>query len=160
VKPVRLLLILALVAVPATALAQIPLGTKVGVPGSASGSSSGYDDGGRPDPFASVVRPKSNAPTNTAASPNKGNGTLVTLSVSDVKCTGVLRVNTKYHSAILQGSNSMSYLVKPQDRLLDGVVKSIDALGVVLVEHTTDITGAVEGHEVRKLLHPAAEVIR
>ena len=69
-------------------------------------------------------------------------------------------MNSRYHSAILSGPNAQSYLVKPHDRLLDGVVKSIDALGVILLEHTTDISGAVEGHEVRKLLHPAAEVIR
>ena len=156
-KPVRLLLTLALIAVPATALAQIPLGTRVGTAPPASAS--GYDDGGRPDPFMSLIRPKGNAP---AATPgvNRNTGALVTLSVADVKCTGVMRVNARYHSAILSGPNSQSYLVKPQDRLLDGVVKSIDALGVVLLEHTTDITGAVEGHEVRKLLHPAAEVIR
>jgi hypothetical protein len=156
VKPVSLLLSLALIAVPVIAVAQIPIGTRVGTP--PSGSASGYDDGGRPDPFVSLVRPKSSAPNSSGITPK--NGMLVTLSVADVKCTGVMRVSARYHSAILQGSNQMSYLVKPQDRLLDGVVKSIDALGVVLLEHTTDITGAVEGHEVRKLLHPAAEVIR
>ena len=157
-KPVRLLLTLALVAVPATALAQIPIGTRVGTPPPASAS--GYDDGGRPDPFMSLIRPKGNQPTSMSGGVSRNTGALVTLSVADVKCTGVMRANTRYHSAILSGPNAQSYLVKPQDRLLDGVVKSIDALGVVLLEHTTDITGAVEGHEVRKLLHPAAEVIR
>jgi hypothetical protein len=156
VKPVRLMLTLALVLVPVTALAQIPIGTRVGTPNS---KTSGYDDGGHADPFLSLVTARRGTPTSPSAPGAKG-GLLVTLSVADVKCTGVMRVNSRYHSAILSGPNNQSYLVKPQDRLLDGVVKSIDALGVVLLEHTTDITGAVEGHEVRKLLHPAAEVIR
>lgn len=154
-KPVRLLLTLALVAVPATALAQIPVGTRVGTPS----ANTGYDDGGRRDPFASLVVKRTGGPSPTGLPSVRGT-TLVTLSVADIKCTGVMKSNSRYHSAIVEGPNKLSYLVKPQDRLLDGVVKSIDALGVVLIEHTTDSTGAVEGKEVRKLLHPAAEVIR
>jgi Tfp pilus assembly protein PilP len=155
VKPVRLLLILTLVAVPATAFAQIPVGTRVGT----ASANTGYDDGGRRDPFTSLVVKRTTGPSNSGLPTAKGN-TLVTLSVADIKCTGVMKASGRYHSAIVSGPNSLSFLVKPQDRLLDGVVKSIDALGVVLIEHTTDSTGAVEGKEVRKLLHPAAEVIR
>jgi hypothetical protein len=154
VKPVRLLLVLALIAVPATALAQIPVGSRVGTVAAASG----YDDGGRPDPFSTLVRPKVGVPT-AALDVNRRTDKLGTLSVADVKCTGVMRgaPGSKYASAILEGPNRLSFVVKPQDRLLDGVVKSIDALGVVLIVHTTDLAGAVEGKEVHKLLHPAAE---
>lgn len=153
-NPARLLLILALVAVPSTVFAQIPVGSRVGITVAASG----YDDGGRPDPFASLVRPKIGVPT-AAVDGNRRVDKLGTLAVNDVKCTGVARANAggKYTSAILEGPNKMSFVVKAQDRLLDGVVKSIDALGVVIVVHTTDITGAVEGKEIHKLLHPAAE---
>jgi hypothetical protein len=149
------LLILALVAVPATAFAQIPVGTRVGMPA----PSAGYDDGGRRDPFSSLVVKRMGGPSPTSTPTVRGTS-LVTLSVGDIKCTGVLKSGSRFHSAIIEGPNKLSFLVKPQDRLLDGVVKSIDALGVVLIEHTTDSTGAVEGKEVRKLLHPAAEVIR
>jgi hypothetical protein len=154
VKPVRLLLILAFAAVPATALAQIPIGTRVGT----VVAPSGYDDGGRPDPFATLVRPKVGVPT-VVPDANRRLDKLGTLSVADVRCTGVMRgaQGSKYASAILEGPNHLSFVVKPQDRLLDGVVKSIDALGVVLILHTTDVSGAVEGKEVHKLLHPAAE---
>ena len=155
-KPVRLLLTLALVAVPATAFAQIPVGSRVGT----SASNTGYDDGGRRDPFTSLIVKRTGGPTSLSGAPTVKGTSLVTLSVADIKCTGVMKANARYHSAIVAGPNNLSYLVKPQDRLLDGVVKSIDALGVVLIEHTTDSTGAVEGKEVRKLLHPAAEVIR
>jgi hypothetical protein len=149
------LLTLALVAVPVTLVAQIPVGSRVGT----SASNTGYDDGGRRDPFTSLIVKRLTGPSPTGLPTVRGTS-LVTLSVADIKCTGVMKANARYHSAIIAGPNNLSYLVKPQDRLLDGVVKSIDALGVVLIEHTTDSTGAVEGKEVRKLLHPAAEVIR
>ena len=153
-KPARMLLIVALVAVPAVAFAQIPVGSRVGT----TAVPSGYDDGGRPDPFAVLVRPKVTVSAATA-DPNRRIDKLGTLSVADVRCTGVMRAaqGGKYASAILEGPNHMSFVVKPQDRLLDGVVKSIDSLGVVLILHTTDVAGAVEGKEVHKLLHPAAE---
>ena len=154
-KPARLLITLALVAVPATALAQIPVGTRVGTPVVASG----YEDGGRPDPFSPLVTPKHDVSPRPMDRPARTDS-LGSISVADVKCTGVMKANARYTSAIVEGPNRLSYLVKPQDRLLDGVVKSIDATGVVLLVHTTDVTGAVEGKEVRKLLHPAAEVIR
>jgi len=152
VKPVRLLLITALALVPATALAQIPVGTRVGT----AVVTAGYDDGGRPDPFATLVRPKVGGPTTTTGAVVR-NGTLMSFAVADVKCTGVAREGSKYASAILEGPDHTSFVVKPHDRLLDGVVKSIDALGVVIVVHTTDVSGAVEGREIHKLLHPAAE---
>jgi len=155
VKPVRLLLILAFVAVPVTAFAQIPVGTRVGTPAAAAG----YDDGGRRDPFTSLVVKRVGVPA-PGAGGSRGGTSLVTLGVGEIRCTGVLKSGQRYHSAIVQGPNNLSYVVKPQDRLLDGVVKSIDALGVVMIQHTTDSSGAVEGKEVRKLLHPAAEVIR
>jgi hypothetical protein len=145
---------LALVSVPATALAQIPVGTRVGTPV----VSSGYEDGGRPDPFTALVTPKRSVNV-VPGTPTARTDRLGTISVAEVRCTGVMRQgSTKYASAILEGPNHISYVVKPQDRLLDGVVKSIDALGVTLIEHTTDVSGAVEGKEIKKLLHPAAEV--
>jgi hypothetical protein len=155
VKPATLCLTLALVAVPVAARAQVQVGTRVGMPVTPIG----YDDGGRRDPFLSLVRPATTAPTEPGGKP-KGD-TLRSVAVSEVKVTGVLKgPNGRYHSAIVVGPNQLSYLVKPQDRLFDGWVKTIDALGVVIVARTTDVSGAVEGREVRKLLHPEAEVIR
>jgi len=143
-------------AVPAVALAQVPVGTRVG----ATPVPSGYDDGGRPDPFLSLVVPKHPAPSAaTIARIAKATAGLATLSVADAKVTGVVKYGSKW-SAILEGPNHTAYVAHPQDKLLDGVVKSIDPLGVVLIEVASDGSGAVEGHEVRKTLHPAAEVIR
>jgi hypothetical protein len=84
---------------------------------------------------------------------------LASLSITDVVVTGVVRAGSKM-TAILQGPNKQSYMAKLQDRLADGTVKSIDTEGVLFVAEQTDATGAVKGHEVRKTLHSAAEVIR
>ena len=154
--PLRLALAVAFVAVPTVALAQIPVGTRVGT---TTGTPSGYDDGGRPDPFSSLVVKHTAAPVGPATAKPGAANSLATLAIADANCTGVMKTGTRYLSAIVEGPNHLSFIVKPQDRLLDGVVKSIDALGVVFVEHTTDLAGAVEGKEVRKWLHPQ-EVIR
>jgi hypothetical protein len=144
-------------AVPVRALAQatqIPVGSRVG-----STPASGYDDGNRPDPFLSLVVPK----RPTAATPSgvltRQAAGLVSLAIADVKVTGLAKKASRI-TAILEGPNRQSYVAAPGDRLADGVVKSIDVRGVVFVEKVTDATGAVEGHEIRKTLLSAAEVIR
>jgi hypothetical protein len=155
VKPRHLILaVLALVAVPAIAQAQIQVGSRVGD----APAPSGYDDGGRRDPFVSLIVKKSPAPGGQQSSMRPALG-LASLSITDVVVTGVVRAGSKM-TVILQGPNKQSYMAKLQDRLADGTVKSIDTEGVVFVAEQTDATGAVKGHEVRKTLHSAAEVIR
>jgi hypothetical protein len=143
--------------VPARAQApatQIPVGSRVG-----SVPASGYDDGNRPDPFVSLVMPKRpTAATPTAALTRQAAG-LVTLAIADIKVTGLAR-KASLMTAILEGPNRQSYVAHAGDRVADGVVKSIDMRGVVFVEKVTDAAGAVDGHEVRKTLLSAAEVIR
>jgi len=136
------------VAMPATASAQIPVGTKVGtetVP-------SGYDDGGRRDPFVSLIVTKKTA--NLPGPMRFGTG-VQNLAISDVTLRGVTKVGARF-MALIEGADKKSYTVNAQDHLLDGFVKSVDAEGIVLVEQ--DAAG--RGHEVRKTLRVAAEVIR
>jgi Tfp pilus assembly protein PilP len=138
-----------LVAIPATASAQIPVGTRVGtetVP-------SGYDDGGRRDPFVSLIVTKKTVASSPALM-RMGTG-LQNLTVSDVTLRGITKVGTRF-MAMIEGPDKKSYTVNAQDHLLDGFVKSVDAEGIVLVEQ--DAAG--RGHEVRKALRVAAEVIR
>jgi len=149
------LAVLAFIAVPAIASAQIQVGSRVGD----VSTPSGYDDGGRRDPFVSLIVTKrmiANGQINGLTRPSLG---LASIAIADVTVTGVARVGTKM-TVILQGPDKQSYMARLQDRLLDGTVKSIDTEGVVFVAEQTDATGAVKGHEVRKTLHSAAEVIR
>lgn len=154
-KPRHLILaVLALVAVPAVAYAQIQVGSRVGD----APTPSGYDDGGRRDPFVSLIVTKKPMPGTQQGQLRPALG-LASLSITDVTVTGVVRAGSKM-TAILKGPDNMSYMARLSDRLADGTIKSIDTEGVVFMSEQTDATGAVKGHEVRKTLRSAAEVIR
>ncbi len=142
-----------LVAIPGVAQAQIQVGSRVGD----APTPSGYDDGGRRDPFVSLILPK--RPPMSPQSQLRPALGLASISITDVVVTGVVRAGAKM-TVILQGPDKQSYMAKLQDRLADGTVKAIDTEGVLFVAEQTDATGAVKGHEVRKTLHSAAEVIR
>jgi hypothetical protein len=131
--------------------AQIAVGTKVGI----DPLPSGYDDGGRRDPFVALVSRKAATSDKTA----KGGTGLTSIAVADVAVKGIVKAGTRV-TAVLEGPDHMSYMAHPQDRLADGLVKSIDPAGVVFVEEETDAAGAVHPHEVRKPLHAAAEVVK
>jgi hypothetical protein len=149
-----ILAVLALVAVPAVAHAQIQVGSRVGD----APTPSGYDDGGRRDPFVSLIVIKRPMPGVQQSQLRPALG-LASLSITDVTVTGVVRAGSKM-TAILKGPDNMSYMARLSDRLADGTIKSIDTEGVVFMSEQTDATGAVKGHEVRKTLRSAAEVIR
>ena len=63
-------------------------------------------------------------------------------------------------TAILKGPDNMSYMARLSGPVGRRPIKSIDTEGVVFMSEQTDATGAVKGHEVRKTLRSAAEVIR
>jgi len=147
-KLVSLVAVSVVVVMPTKASAQIPVGTRVGV----ETVPSGYDDGGRRDPFVSLIVTKKTA----AGSPAMRMGIGVqNLAITDVTLRGITKVGARY-LAMIEGPDKRSYTVNAQDHLLDGFVKSVDAEGIVLVEQ--DAAG--RGHEVRKTLRVAAEVIR
>jgi len=139
------------VAIATPASAQIPIGTLVGQP------PSGYDDGARRDPFVTLVTPK--RPTVPPTGGAKGRAGLQTIAVSDITVRGIVK-NGPTMIAILEGPDRQSYMARQQDRLLDAVVKSIDAQGVVFVEQMQGVTTSARLSELRKTLRPAAEVIR
>ena len=148
----RILAFLVLTGVAAPAMAQIPIGTKVGEPLTPSG----YDSGGRRDPFASLIVPKRPTPGQVIGGrPAIG---LASFSVADVTVTGIV-AKGEVRMAILQGADKQSYVAKVRDRIMDAQIKSIDAQGVVFVE-LTELGSAARPQEIRKTLRPAAEVIR
>ena len=141
-----------ILAAPATAVAQLPVGTAVGFP-----VSSGYDAAGRRDPFVSLVVPKRPSPSTPAA--ERMNGTLRGLSLADARLTGIIKAGDRY-LATVEAPDKRSYSIRVDDRLLDAVVKRIDADAVVFVEFEANPYSGTGPREVRKTLRPAAEVIR
>ena len=152
------ILVVAFVAVAApSAFAQQPIriGLKVGTqtqplpPGT-------YDDGSRRDPFVSLVAPKRVATSSAAARPSAGG--LRTLSINEVKVTGIQNLGTR--TAMLEGPDGKTFVVRAQDRLFDGIVKSIDADGVVFTEQVADAVGAVRPRDVRKPVRTGGDGVR
>jgi hypothetical protein len=118
----------------------VAVGSRVG-----TAPSSGYDDGGRRDPFVSPMVSR-----RTAQVPGRPFGAgLAGVSITDVVVTGITRAGRK-STAILQTPDGKSYMVSSQDKLADGAVKSIEADAVVFVEMSSDAAGATRPHEVRK----------
>ena len=139
------------VAVPALAQDKLPLGSRVGnsAAGAAAAAVSGYDDGGRRDPFVSPIAPKK------AAAPNRPRLGLISLSISEVVVKGIVR-NGPSVVAILEGPDGKSFVAHNQDKLQDAVVKSIDLDGVVFVAQIADAFGVMHARDVRKSLRPPA----
>lgn len=79
------------------------------------------------------------------------------ISANDVTVTGIVRAGDVV-SAILQGPDRRTFVAKPQDRLLDATVKSVDADGVVFVR--TSDGGAPHPSELRKLLGKPSGAVR
>ena len=117
----------------------------------------GYDSGGRRDPFASLIITTPPAPREPVAGGRAGTG-LTSFSVSDVTVTGIITAGTQ-RMAILQGPDRTSYVAKIGARILDATIKSIDAQGVVFVE-LIEPGATARPQEHRKTLRPVAEVIR
>jgi hypothetical protein len=128
--------------------APIPIGARVG------DSPSGYNSAGRRDPFVSLIQPRRVAVRDTAGVV-RGIG-LPSLSVVDVRVAGILRLGDQF-VAILEGPDKRSFNARVKDRLLDAVIKSIDAGSVVFVEQ---LDGGGPGRELRKTIRRAAEEIR
>lgn len=156
-KPFVLLFLSGLaVAAPAVAQDRIPLGTLVGhsPTGLAPAVLSGYDDGGRRDPFTSLIVPKK------AAASSRPRAGLASLSMADVSVKGIVRAGATI-VAILEGPDGKSFVARRQDKLQDAVVKSIDVNGVVFVEQVVDALGVPHARDVRKALRPpSSEVAR
>lgn len=106
--------------------ASIPVGSRVGL------LASTYDDGGRRDPFGSLVTPKRSASPASVdgARPRTG---LAGLALADVVVRGVVRSGETMF-ALLEGPNKQSYTSKAKDRLFDATIVSIDRDGVVFSE--------------------------
>jgi len=129
---------------------SVSLAGQSGTPTPAT-SARGYDAGGRRDPFVSLVVPKVNpVAVRPSAAPRPGAG-LAGLAVSDVQLRGVVRSGANF-IAILEGPDGRTFLAKRADRLMDGVIKGIEAGAVVFSERVEDAAGAVRVRDVRKAL--------
>jgi hypothetical protein len=125
----------------------ITVGMRVGLP------LSGYEDGGRRDPFASLIMPKRTASPTSDGRPRTG---LAAVALADVTVRGIVRHGER-SLAILETAGKQSFVARPKDRLLDASIQAIEADGVVFVESST---GPGTPNRVRKALRSAGEDVR
>ncbi|MEO6222508.1 MAG: hypothetical protein ABIP90_04605 [Vicinamibacterales bacterium] len=148
----RVLVIGASLLASATLAAQAPpsptsalkIGTRVGVP-----QSSGYDDGGRRDPFASLIQDRPTAVNTAADTPEARAKGLAGVAIVDVAIKGIITSGEKW-LAIIAGPDGRMYLAHTNERLHDGSVRRIDRDAVIFLAKGPDGTGKMVSREVRK----------
>jgi hypothetical protein len=102
-----------------------------------------YESGGRRDPFVSLLLPS------MGAAPGKQVAGLPGIPTADVMVRGVLQSRGSY-VALLSGSDGKTYQGRVNDRLLDGVIRSVTASGIVIMQEVSDSPSLIKQREVRK----------
>jgi Tfp pilus assembly protein PilP len=112
-----------------------------------------YDAGGRRDPFVSLT---SRGSDQQGARPGQELEGARALGVDEMSVRGIVATGSGY-VAIVRGPSGKTYLVHPDDRLLDGTVKTISSQAIVLLQDVSDPLSLVKQKEVRKLLRATEE---
>ena len=130
----------------------IPVGSRVGFT-----PITGYDDGGRRDPFSSLIVPKRASMSSRDVGPNtRPRAGLASVALADVNVRGIVKSGSTM-LAILEGPNKQSFVTRVKDHLADATVLSVDTDGVVFAE---DADPGMAPSKIRKTLRPAGEGIR
>ena len=109
-----------------------------------------YDPDGRRDPFVSLLF---KGIESTAGAKTSG---LAGLATGDLMLRGVLQSRGAY-VAIVQGPDGKTYRAHANDRLLDGIIRSVTPQGIVIMQEVNDPLSLVKQREVRKGLRTAED---
>jgi len=109
-----------------------------------------YDPAGRRDPFVSLL--------SRGLEPTTGKKLtgLSSLTTTEVMLRGVLQSRNSY-VALLSGPDGKQYSARVNDRLLDGVIRSVTPQGIVIMQEVNDPLSLVKQREVRKGLRTAED---
>jgi type IV pilus assembly protein PilP len=110
-----------------------------------------YDPAGRRDPFVSLL-----ARGLEPAAGKKTTG-LGSLTTGEVMLRGVMQSRNSY-VALLSGPDGKTYSARANDRLVDGVIRSVTPQGIVIMQEVNDPLSLVKQREVRKGLRTAEDV--
>jgi Tfp pilus assembly protein PilP len=111
-----------------------------------------YEAAGRRDPFISLAN-KLSDPASEGRSRYQG---LQALPVGEVTVKGIVLYERQL-VAMVQAPDNRTYIVRPNDRLLDGAVRAVTPEAVVFVQQVNDPLSIVKQREIRKLLRNAEE---
>jgi hypothetical protein len=110
-----------------------------------------YDAAGRRDPFINLDRasdPKGSARDKLAG--------LAGLAINEATVKGVVKSQGRL-VAMVQSPDNKTYIVRPNDRLLDGAVRAVTPEAVVFVQQVSDPLSLVKQREIRKPLRTIEE---
>jgi len=156
----------ALVAVPAIVWAQAAAttakpGTQAPLPTATAGAVPSpqppqdpysYSPDGRRDPFVSLVtRGIENASTG-----KRGDG-LANIATNQLLLRGVMQSKGAYF-ALVQSPDGKTYTAHANDRLADGVIRSVTPQGLVIMQEVNDPLSLIKQKEVRKGLRASDDV--
>ena len=105
-----------------------------------------YDPSGRRDPFLNLL----GSGKEPRAVLVRGEGK-AGLAVAEVSVRGVIQSRGGY-IAMVQGPDGKTFLIHQGDKLADGLVKAVNAEGLVVVQEVNDPLSLVKQREVSKKL--------
>lgn len=110
-----------------------------------------YNPEGRRDPFVSLLRSGSDQ-----RGARTGVDGVTSLAVDELSVRGVVAGRNGY-VAMVMGPDNKTYIVRANDKLLDGTVKAVTAQGLVILQDVNDPLSLVKQKEVRKMLRGLEE---
>ncbi len=111
-----------------------------------------YEPDGRRDPFINLLSRGADQ-----ATPGRKTSGLSGLATGDVMLRGVLASRGAF-VAMVSGPDGKTYAAHANDRLLDGVIRTVTANGIVIMQEVNDPLSLVKQREVRKGLRTAEDV--
>ena len=151
-RALALLLIVGGIAAPVAAAPQAPASTPAAAapaPAPPPTDTFTYNPDGRRDPFVSLL---TRGGERHVPRPGQDVEGVAGLAVEDLTVRGILSSPTGL-LAMVQSPDKKTYLVRQNDKLLDGIVKSITPEGLVILQEVNDPLSLVKQKEVRKMLH-------
>jgi len=112
-----------------------------------SGRAYTYDPAGRRDPFLNLL----GSGTNTNKGPVRRVDGPAGMSIGEISVRGIMQSRGAY-LAMIQGPDKKNYIVRQGDKLLDGTIKTITALEIVVLQDVNDPLSLVKTREVHKPL--------
>jgi len=113
-----------------------------------------YNPEGRRDPFVSLLKRASEARARQSKQPAAGG--ISGFLVSELTLKGIMQSRGD-HVALVSGPDAKTYLVRVNDRLLDGTVRAITADTLVCLQDVNDPLSLTKQREVRMTLRAVTE---
>jgi len=108
-----------------------------------------YNPDGRRDPFVSLL---TKGGERHVPRPGQDLEGVAGLAVEELTVRGIVSSPSGL-VAMVQSPDRKTFLVRQNDKLLDGIVKSVTPEGLVILQEVNDPLSLVKQKEVRKMLH-------